>query len=360
MGKRTIVPFGPQHPVLPEPIHLDLELEDEKVVRAIPSIGYVHRGLEKLVEKREFTEYVFIAERICGICAFGHGWGYCRSVEGMMNIEIPPRAKYLRTIWHELSRLHSHLLWLGLMADGMGFESMFMNTWRIREKILDIFEKTTGGRVIFSACKVGGVRRDIEKSELDAIATILEGLREEIKNITDTFFKEPTSVSRLRGVGMLSKEDAIATCAVGPMARASGLALDYRLVDTAGAYQDIDFEPVISNDCDCYARCWVRVQELYASIDIILKCIAKMPAGDIAVPVKGNPTGEFFARVEQPRGEAFYYVKGNGTKFLERFRVRTPTNMNIPALVTALSNCQFADVPMIVLTIDPCISCTER
>jgi ech hydrogenase subunit E len=360
MGKRTVVPFGPQHPVLPEPIHLDLELEDEKVVRAIPSIGYIHRGLEKLVEKREFKEYVFIAERICGICAFGHGWGYCKSVEGLMSIEIPLRAKYLRTIWHELSRIHSHLLWLGLMADGMGFESLFMHSWRLREKILDIFEKTTGGRVIFSACKVGGVRRDIEDSELHGIAELLKGMRAEVKSITDVFFAEPTSVSRLKNVGILSKEAAIATCAVGPMARASGLPLDYRVADLSGVYRELNFEPVTTNTCDCYGRCWVRVQEILASFDMICKAIEMIPAGEIVVPVKGNPNGEYFARLEQPRGEAFYYVKGNNTTHLTRFRVRTPTNMNLPAMVEALKGCDYADVPMIVLTIDPCISCTER
>ena len=119
MGKSTVVPFGPQHPVLPEPIHFDLELEDEKVVKAIPSIGYVHRGLEKLVEKRGFQEYVYVAERVCGICSFGHGWGYSKAIEGLMEIEIPKRAEYLRTIWHEISRLHSHLLWAGLGADAL-------------------------------------------------------------------------------------------------------------------------------------------------------------------------------------------------------------------------------------------------
>ena len=232
MGSRTVIPFGPQHPVLPEPIHLDLEMEDEKVIRAIPSVGYVHRGLEKLVEKHEFTEYVYIAERICGICSFGHGWGYCRAVEGVMNIDVPPRARYLRTIGEELSRIHSHLLWLGLLADGMGFENLFMQAWRMREQVLDIFEKTTGGRVIFSVCKVGGVRRDVEDSELHAIVQHLLGMKEELRKITDEFFAEPTVVSRMRGVGVLSEEDAKALCCVGPMARASGISMDMRVADT--------------------------------------------------------------------------------------------------------------------------------
>ena len=122
MGKLSVIPFGPQHPVLPEPIHLDLVLEDETVVKAIPSIGYIHRGLEKLVQKKNYKEYVYIAERICGICSFGHGMGYCETIENIMDIEVPDRAKYLRTIWSELSRLHSHLLWLGLQADAFGFE----------------------------------------------------------------------------------------------------------------------------------------------------------------------------------------------------------------------------------------------
>ena len=360
MGNRTVIPFGPQHPVLPEPIHLDLELEDEKVVRAIPSIGYVHRGLEKLVEKREFTEYVYVAERICGICSFGHGWGYCKAVEGLMGIEVPARGRYLRTIWHELSRIHSHLLWLGLLADGMGFESLFMHSWRLREQVLDLFEQTTGGRIIFSVCKVGGVRRDMENSVLRGMADRLAGMEDELRRLTDVFLEEPTAVSRLRGVGLLSLQDAAELCAVGPVARASGIVMDLRTVETDGAYHELDFQPCLSKEGDCYARCDVRIREIFESIRLIRAAIDKIPAGDIAVPVKGTPQGEFFARLEQPRGEALYYAKGNGTKFLSRMRVRTPTNINIPALVQTLKGCEFADVPMLILTIDPCISCTER
>ncbi|HZK87904.1 MAG TPA: nickel-dependent hydrogenase large subunit, partial [Anaerovoracaceae bacterium] len=229
MGKRTIIPFGPQHPVLPEPIHLDLVIEDERVVEAIPSIGFIHRGLEKLVEKKEYTEMVYVIERICGICSFGHGWGYCATIEGSMNIEIPKRANYLRTIWHELSRIHSHLLWLGLTADGFGFESLFMHCWKVRETILDIFEKTTGGRVIFSVCKVGGVKKDIDKATLNEISVLLTKLKEEIVELAGVFLEDGSVKNRLCGVGYLSKEDAMEFCAVGPMARASGVRTDMRI-----------------------------------------------------------------------------------------------------------------------------------
>ncbi|MDR1953419.1 MAG: nickel-dependent hydrogenase large subunit [Clostridiales Family XIII bacterium] len=359
MGKRTIIPFGPQHPVLPEPIHLDLVIEDESVLEAIPSIGFIHRGLEKLVEKNEWPEMVYVIERVCGICSFGHGWGYCKSVEGNMGVEVPARAEYLRTIWHELGRMHSHLLWLGLLADGFGFESLFMHSWRIRETILNIFEETTGGRVIFSVCKVGGVRKDISNEKLNDIENTLRGIRAETTELTNVFLEDVSVRNRLVGVGALTKQDAIDLCAVGPVARGSGLVMDVRL-DGHSAYPDLDFAPCIETDGDCYARCKVRIRELFQSMDLITQAVSKIPDGEIEVKVKGNPSGEFVARMEQPRGEAYYYSKGNGSKFLERMRVRTPTNANIPALVKTLQGCDLADVPMLVLTIDPCISCTER
>lgn len=360
MGNRTIIPFGPQHPVLPEPIHLDLVVEDETVVDVIPSIGFIHRGLEKLVEKNEYTEMVYVIERVCGICSFGHGWGYCLSVEGLMGIQIPERAEYLRTIWHEMSRIHSHLLWLGLLADGFGFEALFMHCWRVRERVLDLFELTTGGRVIFSVCKVGGVRKDVDKETLDKIVSELRIAEKETKELASTFIEDISVKNRLVGVGTLTKEDAIELGAVGPMARASGIRQDLRL-NGIGAYEKLGFEPIVEDAGDCYARCLVRLREIYQSVEMIAKAVELMPEGDIEVPVKGAlPTGEFVARLEQPRGEAYYYSKAAGTKFLERMRVRTPTNANIPAMVKALSGCDLADVPMIVLTIDPCISCTER
>ena len=362
MPKNTVIPFGPQHPVLPEPIHLDLELQDEKVVRAIPSIGYVHRGLEKLVDKRDFQQYVFVAERVCGICSFGHSWGYCKAVEKLMNIEVPQRAQYLRTIWHELSRVHSHLLWLGLAADAMGFESLFMQSWRLREIVLDVFEQTTGGRVIFSACKVGGVRRDLDLEKVNLFKKNLALLRRELDSIVPTFLNDGTVASRLKGVGVLSEAEAHAFGCVGPTARASGLLEDYRLdTEDASPYLELGFKPVLEKAGDCYARVAVRLKELIQSLDIIDRALTNLPEGDIFVrPVGFPPVGECFARMEQPRGEAIYYVKGNGTKNLERFKLRTPTNANIPALVHMLQGCDLADVPNLVLTIDPCISCTER
>jgi ech hydrogenase subunit E len=359
MSKQIIIPFGPQHPVLPEPIHLDLVLEDETVVDVLPSIGYVHRGLEKLVEKREFTEYTFIAERICGICSFIHSLVYVQGIEQIMGIEVPERAHYLRTIWSEYSRLHSHLLWLGCFADGMGFENLFMNSWRIREHILDELEATTGGRVIQSACKVGGVRKDISGEQLEGMLVRIKDIKKDLHTITSVFLEDSSVKHRLKNVGVLSKQDAYDCGAVGPTGRGSGLAIDLRETGYA-AYGKLAFKPAIATEGDCYARCNVRIQELFSSIDIIEQAAKKIPEGPIDVKVTGAPNGEYFSRAEQPRGEVIHYVKGNGKKNLVRSRVRTPTFTNIPPLVMMLKGCQLADVPVIVLSIDPCISCTER
>lgn len=359
MSKRSIVPFGPQHPVLPEPIHLDLVLEDEKVVQAVPSIGFVHRGLEKLVEKKDYQEYVYVAERICGICSFMHGMGYCEAVERIMDIEIPDRAKFLRVIWAEMSRIHSHLLWLGLTADAFGFESLFMECWKMREKILDMFEYSTGGRVIFSVNKIGGQRKDMDDDMIKMFVKLFGEMETDLRELTDTFLQDYSVNTRLRDVGFLTKEQALDLGAVGPMMRASGISLDTRKMGYA-AYPEIKFEPITSNVGDSYARVDVRIKEIFQSMDIIRQAAEKIPAGAVDVPVKGMPDGEFMMRVEQPRGEAVYYVKANGTKFLDRVRVRTPTFANLPALLETLKGCQLADVPVLILTIDPCISCTER
>src|SRR5665811_1915653 len=298
--KRTIVPFGPQHPVLPEPIVLDLLLEDEKVVDAIPTIGYILRGLEAMVDRVEFTEMGFVVERICGICSFMHGMGYCLALESIMNVEVPDRARWLRIIWAEISRIQSHLLWLGLGADAFGFENLFMHCWRTREAVLDIFEKTTGGRIIFSVNKIGGVRRDIADTELAAIVDTLQQLGAGFAETARIFETDPSIRHRLAGVGVLSREDAHAVDAVGPMARASGIRLDTRLTGTH-LYDRLEFDPVPATAGHCLARVVARVREISQSINLIRQAVERMPKGDgapIDVKVRGNPTGETFERLE--------------------------------------------------------------
>lgn len=360
MGETTIVPFGPQHPVLPEPIHLDLELDDEQVIRALPSVGYVHRGLELLAERYDYVEMAQVAERICGICSFIHSQGYCQGAEYLMGVEVPPRAVYLRTLWAEISRIQSHLLWLGLSADAFGFESLFQHSWRIREMLVDIIEETTGGRVIFGACKVGGVRHDVEAEVLRDVRRRIDAIEASYNEVANIFRKDRTVKKRTVGLAVLSGEEAYALGAVGPVLRASGISYDSRQLGYA-AYSELDWEPVVEQSGDCYARCEVRLREINQSFDLIKQCLDRLPQGEIDVSIKGKrPKGEVMVRLEQPRGEVCYYLQADGKKNLARFRVRTPTFANIAPLVQMLRGCELADVPVIVLTIDPCVSCNER
>ena len=360
MSRHTVIPFGPHHPVLPEPLHLDLILEDEVVIKAIPSIGFVHRGMEKLVEKKDFQEFVYVAERICGICSFMHGMGYCMTIEQIMNIEVPERAVFLRTLWAECSRIHSHLLWLGLAADAIGFESLFMHCWRLREYILDVFDMTTGGRVIFSVCKIGGVRRDIDDERMKRVLEVVDKLSDGLDEVVNVFLVDKSVSHRFAGVGTLSKDKALALGTVGAVARASGVMFDVRTANYA-AYPHLDFSIQTDDAGDSLARTRVRIKELYESIRLIRKCAEIMPKSNIIdVKVTGNPDGEAFIRMEQPRGEVVYYSKGNGTKFLDRMSFRTATFANIPALLEMLEGVELADVPVLITTIDPCISCVER
>jgi ech hydrogenase subunit E len=356
---RTILPFGPQHPVLPEPLHLKLTLEDETVVEAVPALGFVHRGLEGLATRRDFNQMVYVVERVCGICSCIHALCYCNCIEEIMGLEVPPRAKYLRVIWSELHRIHSHLLWLGLFADAFGFESLFMALWKERERMMNLNEATAGNRVIISVNIVGGVRRDIGSAMLQQILSELDIFEQSIKPLYNTMMNDYTVKQRTVGVGVLSREKAHELGAVGPVLRGSGWAQDTRQLKYE-AFAELDFEPVVEFDGDAYARTKVRFREVFQSINILRQAIRRLPDSELAVKVKGKPEGEAISRVEQPRGEVLYYVRCNGTECPERVRIRTPTFANIPPLLAMLPGSQLAEVPVLALTIDPCVSCTER
>jgi ech hydrogenase subunit E len=357
---RTVVPFGPQHPVFPEPIQLQLTCEDERVVDVIPVIGYIHRGIEKAGELNPFRNNVFLCERICGICSFQHALCYCQAIESIMpGVEVPSRARFLRTFWAELSRIHSHMLWLGLLADAFGFESLFMQIWRAREIILDISEITTGHRIIQSTCTIGGVRKDIDAEMAQRVNGMLGDFKKQLDNITPVFGDNRTVKMRTVEKGILPKEQAWMLGAVGPTLRGSGVAWDNRMLSYA-AYPELGFEPIVEEGCDSYARTLVRLREVYQSVELCLKALGMMPDGEIAAKATGFPQGEGMARVEQPRGELIDFVKGNGTRNLERMRIRTPTFANVPTLLVMIPGCELADVPVITLSIDPCIACCER
>ncbi|MFO7727798.1 MAG: nickel-dependent hydrogenase large subunit [Desulfonatronovibrio sp.] len=356
---RTVIPFGPQHPVLPEPIHLSLTVEDEIITEVIPGLGYVHRGLETLVSKKDFRQMVQVVERVCGICSCIQALTYVQALENLFNITVPPRALYLRVIWSELHRMHSHLLWIGLFADSFGFESLFMQCWKIREKIMDIQEATAGNRVIVSTNIIGGTRYDLDPEQCRHILKTLDEVEKEFIQLKKVFFNDYSITKRTRGIAVLTGNEAYELGCVGPMLRGSGIAQDARQTGYA-AYGEIDFEPVTETEGDCYSRNKVRYREILQSIDLVRQAIARLPSGETAVKVKGNPQGEAMSRTEQPRGELIHYILANGTKHLDRLRIRTPTFANTPSLMKMLPGHDLASAPVILMSIDPCISCTER
>jgi ech hydrogenase subunit E len=347
--------------VLPEPIQVKLTLEDERVVEVLPRLGYVHRGIEKGGEINEYPQNIFLVERVCGICSFIHACTYCSAIEKLMGVQVPERAAWLRTFWSELSRIQSHLLWIGLFADSFGFENLFMQAWRVREQVMDCVEMTSGNRVIPSTCTIGGVRRDLDADLQKAVLGKLADAERQLPPIFDALLMDYTVKKRNVGKGVLSGEDGLALGATGPTLRGSGVANDLRMTGY-GVYKELDFHPVVEKDGDCYARARVRALETLQSFELVRKSLEKVPEGEIAVKVTGKPpaSSEALFRQEQPRGEIIYYVKGNGTNNLERLRIRTPTYANLVTLLRMLPGCEMADVPVIILSIDPCISCTER
>jgi ech hydrogenase subunit E len=354
----TIVPFGPQHPILAEPIRYLLALEEETVVGVEYEIGYMHKGIEKAMEN-DYIRNIYMAERVCGICSMVHSTTYVNAVERLAGIVVSERVKFIRTVLLELERLHSHLLWLGIVAESVGFQNLFMLCWRDRELIMDVLEALTGNRLHFSMNTVGGLRRDINPERIRFMARNLDRFAQSVRKIENSLYNDLTVVKRLRGVGFLTREDCERYGVVGPNARASGCCIDARM-DGYEAYEMIDFSPILKSGGDNLDRVVIRMDEVFQSIGLIRECVRLMPEGDIGERYKKRIDGEAVFRCEAPRGELFYYVRGNGSKKLDRVKIRTPTLANLAMMEKVMIGLEFADVPATALFFDPCMSCQDR
>ena len=357
----TVVPFGPQHPVLAEPIQLQLSLQDEVVTEAVLGLGYVHRGIEAEAERRPFDKDLALLERVCGICSAAHGVAYAQAIEALAGVEVPRRARLLRVFFFELTRIHSHLLWLGLAADSIGFEALFQSCWRIREGVLDLFSATAGARVIIAITALGGARVDIPDRKLPAVRAALDEVERGLADIAPFVLDNEAVAARLAGVGRISRQDAIELGVVGPTARASGVVADVRTSRYA-AHDELPVEPIVESGGDALARVVVRWRELYQSLDLCRAALDRLDglAGPLRAHVPPVLRGEATSRVEAPRGELFYYVAADGERHPTRVRIRTPTFANLPAVLRMMPGTEMAAVPVALLSIDPCLSCTER
>jgi len=362
MKDKTVIPIGPFHPLQEEPEFFELVVEGEKVVDINVHLGYNHRGIEKIAESKTFDQMVFLVERICGICSTSHPIANCNAVEEIAGIEIPERAKYIRSIIGEMERLHSHLLWLGLAGHFIGYNTLWMWAWKYREPILELFEAVTGNRNHYAMMRPGGVLRDIKEEH---IAPLLKGLNEAEKKIgmlTKAALDDPVLAVRLKGVGVLSKEDAIAYAATGPTARASGIDIDVRRDEPYAAYGLVDWQVITQEGGDVLAKTVVRLLECFESIKIIRQCLERLREvkGEIAVKVKEIPPGEGIGHHEAPRGETFHYVRSDGSNTPVRLKVRAPTYVNLPTCKVTVPGESVADATLILASIDPCYCCTER
>jgi membrane-bound hydrogenase subunit alpha len=360
-SNRIVIPIGPQHPSLKEPGCFTITLEGEKVVDAHIGIGYNHRGLEKACESRNYIQTLYLIERVCGICSHTHSTAFCQGIEELAGLSIPRRAVYIRVIVSELERLHSHLLWLGVAGHEIGFDTLFMYSWRDREKVLDVLSEICGNRVNYGINTIGGVRRDIDDTMLQNISKVVDFLEDQLKYYLDLALTDTTLSARLSGIGKLSREDAIKYGAVGPVARAAGIMEDIRIIEPYAAYTEIPVKPITDTHADVFGRTVVRILEMLESLEIIRFCIKNLPGGDIAVKAPRRiPAGEIISRTEAPRGENLHFIRSNGTDILDRVRVRAPTEANWHGMKHMLEGEYLADVPITIAAIDPCYSCADR
>ncbi|MCD6083004.1 nickel-dependent hydrogenase large subunit [Candidatus Aerophobetes bacterium] len=360
--KCKIIPIGPYHPLQEEPEYFELHVEGEKVVDIDIHIGYNHRAIEQIAQRMTWDQVIFLVERICGICSTSHPIANCNAQEELAGVEIPERAKYIRSIVGELERIHSHLLWAGLAGHFLGYNTLWMWIWKYREPVLEIFEKITGNRNHYAMMKPGGVRRDIKEEDIPHLMEVLDEVERNLDMITKAALDDPVLAARLKGVGVLTKEDAIKYCAVGPTARASGVAIDVRRDDPYAAYDLVDWKVITREEGDVFAKTVVRLLECFESIKIIRQCLKKLKKvkGDIAVKIKKMPSGEGEGRHEAPRGETFHYVRSDGSNNPVRVKVRAPTYVNLPTCKATVPGESVADAAIILASIDPCYCCTDR
>ncbi len=356
------LPMGPYHPALEEPYKLDMTCEGETVCEAKLHIGFNFRGIEHLAETRNYIQVIALMERVCGICSNIHTLTLCQAMEQLTGLTPPPRALYIRVVMAELERLHSHVLWAGIAAKLMGFKTMFMECFALREKVMDVLQAISGNRVNYSMNRIGGVNRDI--ADPQSILQMVEQLeREMASTIIPIFTTSTTARSRCAGIGVLTHEKAISCGVVGPTARASGVPQDLRRATPYAAYSEMKFDVPVEQDGDVRARLLVRALEIMETCRILRQALNKMPAGEIHTGEAKVvfTAGTAVSRVEAPRGEVMYSVAWKeNSRNPARVHVRTPTFANMPAIRWMVLGARIADTPLIQASIDPCYSCTDR
>lgn len=357
------VPLGPLHITADEPGHFRLFCDGDTIVDADYRLFYQHRGMEKLAENRmNYDQMGYLAERVCGICGYAHAIACIEAAEKAINLEIPARAQAIRIICSEIERIHSHLLNIGLACEVTGNYNAFMHIFRIREYSMKLAELVTGGRKTYGNVVMGGLRRDITGIEIKESLRILQIIETQVEEVWDAVMDDQRQMKRWKGVGILDKQVARDFSAVGPNIRGSGIKRDTRYDHPYDFFKQIEFDVSFVEGGDVFAREMVRYMELKSSVSIIRQCFELMPQTAIIVDPKFHVKPEDFALayVEAPRGENVHWIMQGSAQKVFRWRCRAATYNNWPSLRFQFRGNTIADAALIVCSLDPCYSCTER
>ena len=359
-----VINMGPQHPSTHGVLRLVLRLDGERVVDVDVVIGYLHRGIEKLSESRDWTQIVLLTDRIDYVAAATNNLGYCETVEKLMQLEVPRRAQYIRTVLSELQRLASHLVWLGTHAMDIGAVTVFLYCLRERELILDLFEEYCGARLTYNAMRIGGLPLDIPAGWDRKVRELCDIVDTKVLDYEQLLTQNRIWLERTRGVGVISGADAIAMGFSGPPLRGSGVMRDIRKDEPYAAYADFEFDIPIGAAGDTYDRYLVRLEEMRQATRIIRQALDGLPEG----PVMGKvprlikpPAGETYHAIESPKGEIGFFIVSDGKSLVPyRLRVRPPSFCNLQVLPRLVRGHLVADVVALIGTIDIVLGEVDR
>ncbi|WP_107686806.1 NADH-quinone oxidoreductase subunit C [Campylobacter concisus] len=357
------VPLGPLHITSDEPGHFRLFCDGDEIIDADYRLFYQHRGMEKLAENRmNYDQMGYLAERVCGICGYAHAIACIEAAEKAIKLEIPLRAQAIRVICLEIERLHSHLLNIGLACEVTGNYNAFMHIFRVREYSMELAQLVTGGRKTYGNVVMGGLRRDMTNQEIKKGLEIINKLDVQISEIWDAVMEDKRQIGRWKGVGILDRQIARDFSPVGPNMRGSGFKRDNRYDHPYDFFKQIEFEVAVEHGCDVFAREMVRYKELKSSIHIIRQCFELMPQTPIMIDPVTMIKPENFAlgHDEAPRGENVHWIMQGSAQKVYRWRCRAATYNNWPSLRYQFRGNNISDAALIVCSLDPCYSCTER
>ncbi len=362
-GEALVINIGPQHPATHGVLHLVVTLNGETIKKVEPHLGYIHRSIEKMCESLSYRQFIYVTSRMDYLSAHINNHACAMTVEKGMQIEVPARAKYIRVLMDELTRIASHELWLGAMAMDLGAFTPFFYAFRERETINEIMEQTCGARLTMNYIVPGGVMADIHPTFQQKVNDFIKLFKSNIDEYDELLTGNIIFQSRMEGVGSLSKEDAISFGCTGPVARASGVSCDIRKIYPYEVYNQVKFDEVLQTTGDSFARYQVRVKELKESVKIIEQLINNIPAGDYQAKTKAVlklPKGEFYTRVETARGELGVYIVSEGGTTPYRIKFRSPGFSNLSALDHMVRGSKIGDLMATMGTLDLVIPDIDR